>query len=145
MAKTFRDLNVYMMALEASREVFVLTKGWPAVEKYSLINQVRRSSRAVSALLAEAWARRIYEGAFINIINQAIGEVYETRAWFDHAYNCGYIDEEQCADLDKTWHSIAGMLQRMIDRAESFAPLNGRKADNRAIRLPSPVPRYPPK
>lgn len=128
MAKTFRELNVYMKALEASREVFILTKDWPPVEKYTLSNQIRRSSRAVAALLAEAWARRIYEGAFINTISQAIGEVYETRAWFDHAFNCGYIDEAQHLELDATWHSIACVLHRMIDRAEQFAPLNGNKA-----------------
>lgn len=130
MARTFRDLNVYLRALQASREVFDLTRGWPPVEKYSLSNQVRRSSRAVSALIAEAWARRIYQAAFINSINQALGEVYETEAWFDHAYECGYIDEDQHAHLYGEWDEIGGMLQRMIDRAESFVPING-KTSNR--------------
>jgi four helix bundle protein len=123
MAKTFRDLNVYMMALEASKEVFLMSREWPAVERYALTSQIRRSSRAVSALIAEAWARRRYEGAFTNSINQALGEVYETQAWFDQACECGYIDEGRRNVLDSRWSSIGGMLQRMIDRADEFAPL----------------------
>ena len=125
MARTFRELNVYMRALQASREVFDLTRGWPPIEKYSLSNQLRRSSRAVSALIAEAWARRVYHAAFVSSIYQALGEVYETEAWFDHAYECGYIDESKREELYETWDNIGGMLQRMIDRSESFAPLNG--------------------
>ena len=128
MPRTFRELNVYMRALRASRDVFYLSREWPPVERYSLSNQIRRSSRAVSALIAEAWARRIYEAAFINSINQALGEVYETEAWFDHAFECGYIDEAERTRLCKEWDDIGGMLQRMIDRAKSFVPKNGKNA-----------------
>ncbi len=125
MAKTFRELNVYMRAVEASREVFEITQHWPPAELYSLSNQVRRSSRAVAALIAEAWARRIYNAAFINCINQALGEVYETKAWFDHALACGYIDDALYEALSNKWDEISGMLQRMIHRASSPAPSNG--------------------
>ena len=64
--KCFRDLDVYKLGLEEAKKIFTLTKSFPSEEKYSLTDQIRRSSRAVNAILAEAWARRRYVAAFIN-------------------------------------------------------------------------------
>jgi four helix bundle protein len=79
--RSFRDLNVYKLALEQAKRIFVITKDFPKEETYSLTDQIRRSSRAVNALVAESWARRKYQAAFINKINEALGEAMETQAW----------------------------------------------------------------
>ncbi|SRR5690554_1686611 len=121
--KTFRELNVYMRAMAASRRIFYLSQHWPRVERYALTNQIRRSSRAVSALVAEGWARRRYTPAFVNKINEALGEAYETRTWIEHAYECGYIETDLKVELDAEWNAIGGMLQRMIDRSAEFSPI----------------------
>lgn len=71
-------------------------------------------------MIAEAWARRRYPAAFINKIDEALGEAMETQAWLDHAVDCEYLDSEQHRGLDDAWQKIGAMLNRMIQRAEDF-------------------------
>jgi four helix bundle protein len=118
--ESFRDLDVYQMALKEAKVIFQVTKTFPTDERYSLTSQIRRSSRAVCAMLAEAWARRKYEGAFANKVNEALAEAMETQSWLDHALECEYIDEEQHRSLDAQWQHIGGKLMRMEQRAETF-------------------------
>jgi four helix bundle protein len=89
-------------------------------EKFSLTNQIRRSSRAVNAMIAEAWARRMYPAAFINKIDEAMGEAMETQAWLDHALDCDYLNRQQYSELDDAWQKVGAMLNRMIERADDF-------------------------
>lgn len=118
--KSFRDLDVYRRALVEAKNVFIITQNFPREERFSLIDQIRRSSRAVDALLAEGWARRRYRAAFINKINEALGEAMETQSWLDQSRMCGYISDEQYRELDQAWQHIGAMLQRMIQRADDF-------------------------
>lgn len=71
-------------------------------------------------MIAESWARRRYQAAFVNKINQALGEAMETQAWLDHALECGYISSEQHNELDRAWQHIGAMLNRMIQGADAF-------------------------
>ena len=119
-AKSFRDLRVYQAARETARLVFELSRNFPSEEKYSLTDQMRRSSRAVKAMIAEAWARRRYKAAFVNKIDEALGEAYETQSWADDALDNGYLSPERFEDIDKRYDAIGGMLSRMIDRADDF-------------------------
>src|SRR5438067_10244717 len=112
--KSFRELDVYKLALVQARRIFVITKEFPKEERYSLTDQIRRSSRAVNAMIAEAWARRRYPAAFVNKTGEAMGEAMETQAWLDHAVDCAYIDSGQHHDLDRAWHHVSAMLNRMI-------------------------------
>ncbi len=118
--KSFRDLKVYQRALSEAKKIFLITKGFPREEMYSLTDQIRRASRAVGAILAEGWARRRYKAAFINKVNESLGEAMETQAWLDHALACEYIDQRQHRELDDAWQHIGAMLNRMIDRADDF-------------------------
>ena len=92
----------------------------PPEERYSLVDQIRRSSRAVNALLAEAWAKRTYPAAFVSRLDDALGEANETQAWLDHALDSDYIDPKTHNELDTDWQSIGGGLTRMMQMAESF-------------------------
>ena len=118
--KSFRDLKVYQRALSEAKKIFLITKGFPREEMYSLTDQIRRASRAVGAILAEGWARRRYKAAFINKVNESLAEAMETQAWLDHALACEYIDKKQHRELDDAWQHIGAMLNRMIDRADDF-------------------------
>ena len=118
--RSFRDLNVYRLAREQARNIFEVSKRFPREETYSLTDQVRRSSRAVNAIVAEAWARRRYRAAFINKIDEALGEAMETQAWLDHALDRSYISADAHRTLDGGWQSVGAMLQRMIDKADQF-------------------------
>jgi len=119
-AKSFRDLKVYQAAREAARSVFEFSKSFPHEERYSLIDQIRRSSRAVKAMIAEAWARHRYKAAFVNKIDEALGEAYESQSWLDDALDSGCLSREAFEELDKRYDAIGGMLSRMIDRADDF-------------------------
>jgi four helix bundle protein len=125
--RSFRDLDVYKMAREQSREIFELSKSFPREEMYSLTDQIRRSSRAVPAMIAEAWARRRYPAAFVNKLNEAQGEATETQSWLDAALDCGYISAEQLLPHDRAYQSVGAMLNRMIDRADDFCRTAERK------------------
>ena len=118
--KSFRDLEVYKLGLEQAKKIFILTRSFPSEEKFSLTDQIRRSSRAVNAMIAEGWARRRYQAAFTNKMNEALGEATETQAWLDHALACSYIDQNQHRQLDDAWQHIGAMLNRMIERAGDF-------------------------
>ncbi len=119
-AKSFRELKVYQAARDAARLVFVFSKHFPREEQYSLTDQIRRSSRAVKALLAESWARRRYKAAFVNKIDEALGEAYETQSWLDDALDGQCFSTQEFENLDRRYDAIGGMLSRMIDRADDF-------------------------
>lgn len=120
LAKAFRELNVYAKARTEVSVIFKLTRAFPPDERYSMTDQLRRSSRAVKAMVAEAWARRRYEAAFINKLNEAQGEAMETQSWLDDALDCGYIDTATHARCDEAWQHIGGMLGRMIEQSATF-------------------------
>jgi four helix bundle protein len=105
---------MFMVAREQARKIFVVSKSFPKEERFSLTDQIRRSSRAVNAMIAEAWARRRYPAAFINKIDEAMGEAMETQAWLDHALDCNYLDRNQHRALDEMWQKVGAMLNRMI-------------------------------
>ncbi len=118
--KTFRDLNAYRKAREEAKLVYELSKTFPREERYSLTNQIRRSSRAVNAMVAEAWARRRYEAVFVNKLDEALGEATETQAWLDHALDCGYLTPAQREASNAGWQHVGAMLRRMIIRSADF-------------------------
>ena len=119
-ARSFRELKVYVAACDAARQVFLVTKEFPREERFALTDQIRRSSRAVKAMLAEAWARRRYKAAFINKIDEALGEANETQSWLDDAVDAEYLSKTQFVELNDRYQAIGGMLSRMIDRADDF-------------------------
>jgi four helix bundle protein len=92
--RCFRELNVYQIAKENAMAIFNLSKNFPVEEKYSLTDQVRRSSRSVSANIAEAWRRRRYKAAFIAKLNDCEAECSETQVWLELAHECNYINME---------------------------------------------------
>lgn len=120
LAKSFRDLRVYKRSQAEARRLFRVSRTFPKAETYALTDQMRRSSRAVSALLAEGWGRRNYKAAFVNKLSQALAETMETQAWLDHANKCEYIDDELHEELDEKWQHIAAMLNKMMQQADSF-------------------------
>src|SRR5665811_966946 len=91
---SFKDLIVYQKAYKLAMEIFELSKGFPKEEKYSLTDQIRRSSRSVTACIAESWAKRRYEKSFVSKLTDSLGEEYETEVWLDYSKDCKYIQIE---------------------------------------------------
>jgi four helix bundle protein len=118
--KNFRDLNVYKTARAETQIIYLRSRNFPAEEKYSLTDQIRRSSRAVKAMVAEAWARRRYRAVFINKIDEALGEATETQSWLDDCLDCGYISPDEFKRMDDGWQSIGAMLNKMVAKTDDF-------------------------
>jgi four helix bundle protein len=131
-ARSFRDLNVYQQARDTAQKIFELSRRFPAEERYSLTDQIRRSSRSVKAMIAEAWGRRRYKAVFANKLDEALGEATETQSWLDDARDAQYLSAEEFNTLDSKCISIGQMLSRMIDRADDFCK-HSPATDYRAI------------
>ncbi len=120
MIRGFRDLKVYQRARVEAQKLFKLTQTFPREERFSLTDQIRRSSRAVKSMIAEAWAHRRYPAAFISKLTDALGEANETQSWLDAAFDCGYINVAQHRQYDGEWQSIGGMINNTIEKADDF-------------------------
>jgi four helix bundle protein len=120
--RDFRDLKVYQLARQEAQKIYLRSRSFPPEERYSLTDQIRRSSRAVKAMIAEAWGRRRYKAVFINKIDEALGEATETQSWLDDCIDCGYISSVEFKEMNAAWQSIGAMLNKMITRADDFCP-----------------------
>src|SRR6266403_4829906 len=114
------DLIVYQKAYALAMDIFKVSKRFPVEEKYSLIDQIRRSSRSVCTNLREAWAKRRYEAHFVSKLTAADGENGETETWFDFAYDCSYLSRGDHAIFTEKCHEVGAMLGKMINDPSSF-------------------------
>lgn len=119
-ARSFRELEVYKQSRELSRIIFNLTKNFPKEEKYSLTDQIRRSSRSIGAQIAESWGKRKYENHFVLKLTDSDAEQYETQHWIEVSFECEYVDENMKNDLMIRCESIGKMLNSMIEKASLF-------------------------
>ncbi len=114
------DLKVYNLSFDCAMNIFQLTKNFPKEEIYSLSNQIRRSSRSVSANIREGFAKRKYPDVFIRHLNDAIGSSEETITWIDFSHKCGYLSAKQASALKKEYNSIGAMLFKLIKGWQKF-------------------------
>jgi four helix bundle protein len=118
--KHFRDLEVYNLAFQCAMELFHVSRDFPFEEKYSLTDQIRRSSRSVCACIAEAWRKRRYKAYFKNKLTDAMSEASETQTWLEFSNACNYMDRVLFEKMDSRYEQIIGMLNAMEKKAESF-------------------------
>jgi four helix bundle protein len=115
-----KDLKVYKEAYALAMEIFEISKTWPPEERYSLTDQLRRSSRSVCSNLREAWAKRRYEAHFISKLTDSDGENSETDTWLDFAKDCGYIAHEDHDRLSTACKEVGAMLGSMLNNPTPF-------------------------
>ncbi|MBA4311621.1 MAG: hypothetical protein C0417_03220 [Chlorobiaceae bacterium] len=118
--KHFRDLEVYQLAFKLAMNIFQITKNFPAEERYSLVDQIRRSSRSVCANLAEAWRKRKYVAVFKNKLTDSMQEASETQCWLEFSATCNYISKDQFVEYDGEYEKIILMLNSMEKYADKF-------------------------
>ena len=116
----YRDLKVFALAYQLALDIHEITKGYPKEEKYSLTDQIRRSSRSVPVNLAEAWKKRRYEKAFISKLIDCAGEAGETEVWLDFSKDFEYIKENQYQQLIQKYDEVNRMLYGMINKSDKF-------------------------
>jgi four helix bundle protein len=117
---SFRDLIVYRKAFTLAMEIFELSKAFPVEEKYSLTDQIRRSSRSVTICLAEAYRKRKYPAHFVSKVTDSDMENAETQGWLDYCLACKYITQDQYHDNIAKSEEVGRLLQDMIEHPEKY-------------------------
>jgi four helix bundle protein len=129
----FTELTVYERSFELAGEIFLLSKRWPAEERYSLTDQIRRASRSVGANLAESWGKRRYEAHFVNKLTDADGENHEVEHWLRSAHRDGYLSDSEQAELLALKRAVGRMLGTLIANPHPF--LLSRNRSERSSRI----------
>ena len=106
--------------MEAAIAIYETTKAFPAEEKYSMVSQMRRSSRSVCANIAEAWMKRLYRAAFVAKLSDSLSEAAETIVWLEMAERCNYINSEKRVQLEDNYREIIGQLVKITNQADQW-------------------------
>ena len=117
---SWRDLDAYKNGFVLQQAIFEHSKTWPKSETYSLIDQIRRSSRSVGSNISEAWAKRRYPAHFVSKLTDSDGELQETLHWLSSAEACGYIDSDASTTLQTHAATVGRQIGSMINKHESF-------------------------
>ena len=128
LVKKHQDLAIYKIAFDAAMTIFELSKKFPYEERFSLTDQVRRSSRSVCANMAEAWRKRRYQAAFIAKLSDceaalkdtASHKAAETQTWIEFAVKCEYLDIETGRELYGQYNQILSGLVTMSKNSSSW-------------------------
>jgi four helix bundle protein len=127
MATTFRELRVWQNAMDLAMEVFEISKRFPAEERFSMTDQVRRASRSIATNTAEAWRKRRYKAAFVSKLSDAETEAAETQTWVELALRSNYISTDVAQRLDARCEEILGQLVTMIRDASNWCRLSEKR------------------
>lgn len=116
----FRSLMAYTKSFDLAMDIFNISKQFPIEEKYSLTDQIRRSSRSVSANLAEGYKKRLYPALFLLKVTDCLGENSETQVWLEFALQCNYIDNESYQHLSIKNDEVGKLLLYMYNNPQKF-------------------------
>ena len=130
----FRDLDVYRKSFTTAMTLFEITKAFPSEELFSLVDQMRRSSRSVCSCIAEAYRKRQYQNYFVNKSSDADGENSETIVWLEFSLASGYISKEEFDETELEAEEVGKMLNTMIEHPEKFLPKEKQIPENIIIK-----------
>ncbi len=120
MIKTLFDLDVFKVSYDFAMEIFDTTKSFPKDERYSLTDQIIRSSRSISANIAEGFGRRSYENEFKKHLIYAMGSLEETKTWLLFSKDCCYISTEEFELFSKKYDEIGAKLYKLYQNWKTF-------------------------
>jgi four helix bundle protein len=132
--RSFKDLIVWQkamdLAMDLAMEVFSVTRNFPPQERYSLTDQLRRSSRSVPANISEAWRKRRYPAAFVSKLSDADGEAAESQTHIEIARRCGFIDDAKAQNLDAAYEEVMAMLVSMMAHPDDWTIKSKRHSES---------------
>ena len=120
MIRSIKDLDIYNIAYDLSIKIHTITISFPKEEKYSLTDQIRRSSRSVAMNIREGYAKRKYENVFIRHLIDSLGSSEETRGWLEFAKDLKYIEEKAYNELDNYYDNLNAKLNKLITNWKTF-------------------------
>ncbi|MFN3755487.1 MAG: four helix bundle protein [Flavobacterium sp.] len=116
----FKELLAYQKAFSLAMEIFRISNSFPNEERFSLTDQIRRSSRSVCANMAEAYRKRKYPNYFISKLTDCDGENSETTVWLDFSLACGYLTDNGHSDLVSKSREIGKLINFMMNNPDKF-------------------------
>ena len=118
--RTHHDLEVYQTAFDLAMKIFQKSKSFPKEERFSLTDQIRRSSRSVCTNIAEAWRKRRYAASFLSRLSDAEAEGAETQVWLEFAVQCGYLEVEAGQELSASYDNVLGKIVSLINHPQPW-------------------------
>ena len=115
MIKTVKDLEVYNQSYQLAMDIFKISKSFPIEEKFSLTDQVRRSSRSVTVNISEGWGRRVYEQLFKKQLIDSLGSLEETKTWLNFARDCGYISDVTFSSFNDNLDNLGSKIYKLYE------------------------------
>jgi four helix bundle protein len=115
--QNFEELEVWKKARELKNEIFVLSKTFPADEKFRLTDQLIRSSRSVATQIAEGHGRRTNPDR-LRFCIIARGSLSETLNHLIDAFDCNHINEERLKYFRKRIEDVERLLNGYINFLE---------------------------
>ena|SRR5258705_11415583 len=115
MIKTVFDLEVFKISYQSAMDIFHITRNFPKEERYSLTDQIVRSSRSISANIAEGWGKRIYENEFKKHLIYAMGSLEETKGWLHFSKDCSYINIESLENFEKKLDELGAKIYKLFE------------------------------
>ena len=117
---SFRDLIVFQKAYKLAMDIFEISKTYPKAEKFSLTDQIRRSSRSVTANIAESYRKRQYLPYFLSKLSDADMENTETHVWLTFSHKCNYLSNEDYQELLDLSEKVGRILGHMMQHPDKF-------------------------
>jgi four helix bundle protein len=116
----YKDLLAYKKSYLLAMHIFEISKAFLREERYSLTDQIRRSSRSVTVTITEAYRKRIYPKNFLSKLTDAEAENSETQVWLDFSLSCGYLDESNYKYLTDLNNEVGKLIYYMIRNPDKF-------------------------
>ena len=116
----YKDLLAYKKSFTLAMLIFDVSKNFPKEEKYSLTDQIRRSSRSVSVTITESYRKRVYPKNFLNKLTDAEAENSETQVWLDFSLACGYLEEIKYNELTALNTEVGKLIYYMMNNPDKF-------------------------
>ena len=120
MIKTVFDLEIFKLSHNFAMEIFTVARGFPKEEKYSLTDQIIRSSSSAAANISEGWGKRVYENEFKRHLVYSLGSLEETKTWLLFAKDCGYLDIECYTALCLRYDEIGAKIYKLFGSWKSY-------------------------
>ena len=137
--RSFRDLDVYQTAYQAMLDVFkyILPK-LPAEEKFDLVDQLKRSTKAVPRLISEGHSKRHQKKGFQKYLDDAMPESNETMVGLAQSKDLYQVEPAICEKLMDTYDKISRQCYKLSIAWSNF---NERKS----VTEPNDVNRNEPR
>lgn len=120
MIKSFRDLKIYQSSLGLAGEMNGILNNFPRQEKFLLVDQMRRASRAIPSLISEGWAKRKQTKEFKKYLRDALGETNEMMNHLEQSRIFGYLQNEKATRLIEKYDQLGAGINKLKDNWQVY-------------------------